>query len=76
MLFPSWFWWQRNLFWIVVLSWWALVATHWGAWQAVRAELVAGRAEVEARRVAAMVAIHNQEMLERIIEAVEKNGKG
>lgn len=49
MLIPSWFWWRQNLFWIIVLSWWALVATHWGAWQATRAEIQALKATLEAR---------------------------
>lgn len=35
---PSVLWWKQSLLWIIVLSVWANVASHFGAWQGARAE--------------------------------------
>jgi hypothetical protein len=45
MLIPGWFLFRSSLFFVQALSIWALVATHWGAWQAVRSEIHATGAE-------------------------------
>lgn len=36
---PTFLWWQESLIWVVAMSWWANVASHFAAW-------IAGRAEV------------------------------
>lgn len=69
-IIPAWYLLRNSLFFVIAVSVYANFVSHWGAWQAVRAELVAGRAEAEAEVVAAMFAAQNQEMLERIIAAV------
>jgi hypothetical protein len=35
---PSVLWWKDSLLWIILLSVWANVASHFGAWQGARAE--------------------------------------
>ena len=35
---PSLLWWSQSLLWIILLSVWANVASHFGAWQGARAE--------------------------------------
>jgi uncharacterized membrane protein YdbT with pleckstrin-like domain len=35
---PSLLWWSESLLWIILLSVWANVASHFGAWQGARAE--------------------------------------
>jgi uncharacterized protein involved in cysteine biosynthesis len=76
LVVPSWYLWRNSLFWILAVSLYANFISHVSAWQAVRAELVAGRAEAEAARVSATVDARTEEMLQRIIEAVEENGNG
>jgi hypothetical protein len=39
---PSLIWWKDSLLWIILLSVWANVASHFGAWQGARAEDAAG----------------------------------
>jgi hypothetical protein len=73
LVIPTWYLWRTSIFWIAFISLYANFVSHWGAWQAVRAELVAGRAEQEAKRVAALVAVENQIMLEQIVEAVARS---
>jgi hypothetical protein len=34
--------WRESVFWVAVMSVWANVASHFGAWQAARAEEAAG----------------------------------
>lgn len=40
LIIPSLLWWRHSIPWLVFLSMWALLATHWGAWQAARSELL------------------------------------
>lgn len=35
---PTLLWWTRSLPWLVWMSLYAIVASHWAAWQAARAE--------------------------------------
>jgi hypothetical protein len=35
---PSLLWWKNSILWVIVLSVWANVASHFGAWQGARAE--------------------------------------
>lgn len=35
---PSFLWWKTSLLWIVTMSWYAIVASHWAAWEAARAK--------------------------------------
>jgi hypothetical protein len=35
---PSVLWWKDSILWVIVLSVWANVASHFGAWQGARAE--------------------------------------
>lgn len=35
---PSVLWWKNSILWVILLSVWANVASHFGAWQAARAE--------------------------------------
>lgn len=35
---PSILWWKDSILWVIILSVWANVASHFGAWQAARAE--------------------------------------
>jgi hypothetical protein len=37
-LVPTVLWWQDSVLWVAVTSIYGNVATHWGAWQAARAE--------------------------------------
>lgn len=39
---PSVLWWKDSILWVIVLSVWANVASHFGAWQGARAEDAAG----------------------------------
>jgi hypothetical protein len=39
---PSILWWKDSLLWIILLSVWANVASHFSAWQGARAEDAAG----------------------------------
>jgi hypothetical protein len=48
MIVPSWLWLRNSLFWVILVSLYANMATEWGAWQAVRAEVQALRAELAA----------------------------
>jgi hypothetical protein len=45
LVIPTWYLWRTSLFWVAFISLYANFVSHWGAWQAVRAEIVAGRAE-------------------------------
>jgi uncharacterized membrane protein YdbT with pleckstrin-like domain len=38
LVVPSVLWWKQSLLWIILLSVWANVASHFGAWQGARAE--------------------------------------
>ena len=40
LVIPSILWWRNSIPYLVFISVWALLATHWGAWQAARAERV------------------------------------
>jgi uncharacterized membrane protein YdbT with pleckstrin-like domain len=42
LVVPSLLWWSHSLVWIILLSVWANVASHFGAWQSTRAEDAAG----------------------------------
>jgi hypothetical protein len=35
---PSLLWWSHSIMWVILLSVWANVASHFGAWQGARAE--------------------------------------
>jgi hypothetical protein len=35
-------WWRDSVVWVVAMSWYAIVVSHAGAWQASRAEDAAG----------------------------------
>jgi hypothetical protein len=73
LLIPSWYWWHASLFWVIAVSIYANFVSHWGAWQAVRAELVAGRAEQAAKDAVEIVRMGVQEdteMLHRIEKTV------
>ena len=39
LIVPSLLWWHSALIWIVFMSVWANVGTHFGAWQATKAEI-------------------------------------
>lgn len=41
LIVPSLLWWSESVLWVICISLWANVATHWGAWQASRAETAA-----------------------------------
>lgn len=36
---PTLLWWRESILWVLLMSLWANVSTHWGAWQAARAEV-------------------------------------
>lgn len=38
LIIPSLLWWKESLLWVILMSVWANVASHFGAWQAARAE--------------------------------------
>lgn len=38
LLVPSVLWWKESLLWIILMSGWANVASHFSAWQGARAE--------------------------------------
>jgi hypothetical protein len=77
LVIPSWFVWRNSIFWVIFISLYANFVSHWGAWQAVRAELVAGRAEAAARAAVELVRLQaveddrdQAEVLARIERAV------
>jgi hypothetical protein len=79
LVIPSWFFWRNSIFWVCFISLYANFVSHWGAWQAVRAELVADQAEKKAQHVAEILheeaATKGQEELEllrHIERAVER----
>jgi hypothetical protein len=39
LLVPTLLWWLDSLIWVVIMSWYAIVVGHWGAYQAARVEL-------------------------------------
>lgn len=45
LLVPSLLWWKDSILWVIVLSVWANVASHFGAWQGARAEDAAAPGE-------------------------------
>lgn len=42
LLAPSLLWWSHSILWVILLSVWANIASHFGAWQGARAEATAG----------------------------------
>jgi hypothetical protein len=38
LVVPTILWWRDSILWVLIMSLWANVSTHWGAWQAARAE--------------------------------------
>lgn len=42
LLVPSLLWWSHSILWVILLSVWANIASHFGAWQGARAEATAG----------------------------------
>lgn len=42
---PSVLWWKDSILWVIILSVWANVASHFSAWQGARAEDAAGNGE-------------------------------
>lgn len=38
LVIPTLLWWRDSILWVLVMSLWANMSTHWGAWQAARAE--------------------------------------
>lgn len=38
---PTLLWWRETILWVALMSVWANVASHFGAWQAARAEVAA-----------------------------------
>lgn len=38
LLVPSLLWWKDSILWVILLSVWANVASHFSAWQGARAE--------------------------------------
>ncbi|HUR18881.1 MAG TPA: hypothetical protein VMZ51_08110 [Acidimicrobiales bacterium] len=41
LIVPSILFWRESVLWVIFLSLWANLATHWGAWQSSRAETAA-----------------------------------
>jgi hypothetical protein len=35
---PTFLWWKTSLLWIVAMSWYAIVASHWSAYEGARAK--------------------------------------
>jgi hypothetical protein len=52
MIVPSWLWFRNSLFFVIFISLYANIATEFGAWQAVRAEIQALKATIEASEAA------------------------
>lgn len=42
LVVPTVLWLRESVFWVALMSVWANVVSHWGAWQASRAEIAAG----------------------------------
>lgn len=40
LIAPTVLWWSRSILWVLLMSIWANAATHWGAYQAARAEQI------------------------------------
>lgn len=38
LIVPTLLWWNQSILWVLLMSIWANAATHWGAYQAARAE--------------------------------------
>lgn len=41
LITPTLLWWRESILWVALMSVWANVASHFGAWQAARAEVAA-----------------------------------
>jgi hypothetical protein len=54
-IIPAWYFWRTSLFLVIAVSLYANFVSHWGAYQAVLAQLVAGRAELEAKHAVELV---------------------
>jgi hypothetical protein len=75
MVIPSWYLWRTSIFWITLISLYAIFVSHWGAYQAALAQLVAGRAEMETRRVAELVrkqAVEDDRDQAEVLQRIEK----
>lgn len=48
---PTLLWWRDSILWVLIMSLWANASTHWGAWQAARAEQAQRGATVMATEV-------------------------
>lgn len=48
LVVPSVLWWRDSILWVIVLSVWANFASHFGAWQAARAEDAAEGGQAQA----------------------------
>lgn len=38
LIIPTVLWWRESVFWVSLMSVYAIISTHWGAYQASRAE--------------------------------------
>jgi hypothetical protein len=73
LVIPTWYLWRNSLFWIAFISLYANFVSHWGAYQAALAQLVAGRAEVAAKAAVEIVrldAMQDTAMLKHIEKTV------
>ena len=43
LIIPSLVWWRDSVPWLVFMSVWANVASHWSSWQGARAEIEASK---------------------------------
>ena len=69
MILPSYLWFRNSVFWLIVVSLYANLATEWGAWQGVRAEVQALRAEL----AAALAATRAEEIRDKkMLTAIER----
>jgi hypothetical protein len=42
LIVPTMLWWRQSIFWVSLMSIYAIIVSHWTAWQAARAEVAAG----------------------------------
>jgi hypothetical protein len=41
LVVPTMVWWRQSIFWVSLMSIYAIIVSHWTAWQAARAEVAA-----------------------------------
>jgi hypothetical protein len=72
LMWPTTTTWKDSVLWVGLISCYANFISHWGTGAGYSAKMVAGRAEAETKRVAALVAAQNKEMQKDQTETLDE----